>query len=51
MNINYFISKNQKVVFSAIDLGVVAIFTLLWWINRQASRVELTAADPHCAIR
>lgn len=45
MNINHFIRKNQKVVFSAIGLGVVAIFTLLWWINRQASGVELTAAE------
>lgn len=45
MNINHFIRKNQKVVFSAIGLGVVVIFTLLWWINRQASGVELTAAD------
>ncbi|WGM08840.1 TrbI/VirB10 family protein [Arsenophonus nasoniae] len=45
MNINHFIRKNQKVVFSAIGVGVMAIFTLLWWINRQASGVELTAAD------
>lgn len=45
MNINHFIRKNQKVVFSTIGLGVVAIFTLLWWINRQASGVELTTAD------
>lgn len=45
MNINHFIRKNQKVVFSTIALGVVAIFTLLWWVNKQASGVELAAAD------
>lgn len=45
MNINHFIRKNQKVLFSGIGAAVVAIFTLLWWINKQASGVELTAAD------
>ncbi|WP_395971289.1 hypothetical protein WH390_14430 (plasmid) [Candidatus Arsenophonus nilaparvatae] len=45
MNINHFIRKNQKMLFGAIGVAVVTIFTLLWWINKQASGVELTATD------